>query len=375
MKFEIKKNNSIPDFALNYTKNYVIPLLLILTLLAIFNAMQLFFFHTSASSIVKLLNTIFAKLLYFWYYLLLIFQISVYYKNYSDKKYYYWIFYNLISIVVFVAFHQVLSYSFDVFILKKRISKTIIDLLIDNPAVWIDIVIYILFLFLFYLLEFKKLIQEKELRQTELEMELVRTKLTELRVKIQPEFLFNTLNSISHLIGKKKNKEANRKLGMLSDFLRTTIYNTSTEESAISDEMKFLDLYTEIEQDAETENFSITSEIENTVSDALMPQFTIQQIVEEFVRSAKKCNSPVSIFLKIKKSGENIKLRIENKNPEIKNAVLKSDVIMYIQEQFGKLYGDAFNFTTSDGEKEEIVITFPCRLKKMSFEFIHGTEE
>ena len=81
-----------------------------------------------------------------------------------------------------------------------KLKATIWYVLFNNPSVWIEAFVYVLFLLSFTLLEYRRMTQENEIRCSQLEMELIRSKLQEIRSKIQPTFLFNTLQTILELI-------------------------------------------------------------------------------------------------------------------------------------------------------------------------------
>ncbi|WP_240773247.1 sensor histidine kinase [Pontibacter sp. SGAir0037] len=86
--------------------------------------------------------------------------------------------------------------------------------------------------------EERKIVTEKMAREAEL---------FNLRQQLQPHFLFNSLNSISALVGGKPEK-AREMIHQLSDFLRGTLRKDDQQLVPLADELKHLQLYLDIEK-------------------------------------------------------------------------------------------------------------------------------
>ncbi len=84
-------------------------------------------------------------------------------------------------------------------------------------------------------------------RKTETEQLSKEAELFKLRRQFQPHFLFNSLNSISALIGSDPEK-ARHMIYQLSDFLRGTLKKDEQQWIALEEEIQYLQLYLEIEK-------------------------------------------------------------------------------------------------------------------------------
>lgn len=71
--------------------------------------------------------------------------------------------------------------------------------------------------------------------------------LANLRQQLQPHFLFNSLNSITALVGSKP-EEARRMVQQLSDFLRGTLKKDDSQLVVLEEELHHLQLYLDIEK-------------------------------------------------------------------------------------------------------------------------------
>jgi two-component system, LytTR family, sensor kinase len=89
--------------------------------------------------------------------------------------------------------------------------------------------------------------QELDDRQATTEKLAREAELSRLRLQLQPHFLFNSLNSISALAGTKP-EDARKMIQQLSDFLRGTLKKDDQQLVTLSDELKHLQLYLDIEK-------------------------------------------------------------------------------------------------------------------------------
>eukprot|EP01034_Spumella_vulgaris_P042529 gene42529-52743_t len=80
-----------------------------------------------------------------------------------------------------------------------------------------------------------------------------------LRLQVNPHFLFNSLNAISALVSAQSNREANRMLGCLADFLRTTLAHDGRHEHSLADELALLDAYLAVEKARLGERLCLTT--------------------------------------------------------------------------------------------------------------------
>jgi two-component system, LytTR family, sensor kinase len=89
--------------------------------------------------------------------------------------------------------------------------------------------------------------KENERRKADAEKLAREAELYNLRQQLQPHFLFNSLNSISALIGRRP-EEARTMIHQLSDFLRGTLRKEENEFVSLEEELQHLQLYLDIEK-------------------------------------------------------------------------------------------------------------------------------
>lgn len=127
------------------------------------------------------------------------------------------------------------------------------------------------------------LLKRRELEGVLLAGELGEARLQVLRNQIQPHFLFNTLNSVSALMHLDV-AEAERKLALLADLLRSALAEHGGNEVPLGDEIDFVSRYLEIEQTRFPRRLSVVWDTEPASLDALVPHLILQPLVENAVR-------------------------------------------------------------------------------------------
>lgn len=155
--------------------------------------------------------------------------------------------------------------------------------------------------------------KESDSRKTEAERLSKEAELFKLRQQLQPHFLFNSLNSISALTGSDPEK-ARHMIHQLSDFLRGTIKKDEQQWNTLEEELKYLELYLEIEKvrfGHRLQTEIIFSEEANHLN---IPSLLLQPIVENAIKFGLY-DTIGEVLIRIEVSIEQNKLRIAVQNP------------------------------------------------------------
>lgn len=125
--------------------------------------------------------------------------------------------------------------------------------------------------------------KEAEQRKADAERLARDAELYNLRQQLQPHFLFNSLNSITALIGNRP-EEARKMIHQLSDFLRGTLKKEDQRPVSLSEELEHLALYLDIEK--VRFGHRLTTEIitHNSCEELLLPPMLLQPIVENAIK-------------------------------------------------------------------------------------------
>ncbi|NEU08684.1 sensor histidine kinase [Flavihumibacter sp. R14] len=104
-----------------------------------------------------------------------------------------------------------------------------------------------------------------------------------LRQQLQPHFLFNSLNSITALIGTRP-EEARKMIHKLSDFLRGTLKKEDQQPVSLAEELTHLQLYLDIEMVRFGHRLSTEIGADEACRKMLIPPMILQPIVENAIK-------------------------------------------------------------------------------------------
>jgi sensor histidine kinase YesM len=123
------------------------------------------------------------------------------------------------------------------------------------------------------------------LRQAaELEGALVTAQVEALKVKLQPHFLFNTLNSIGFLALEKDAAGVVRMVERLGALLRSSMPSGGPQLVTVGEELALLDQYLSIEEIRFADRLRVTRRIPPSVLHALIPSLVLQPMVENSIK-------------------------------------------------------------------------------------------
>jgi sensor histidine kinase YesM len=120
------------------------------------------------------------------------------------------------------------------------------------------------------------------LEKSQLESSLNQAQLEALRARLNPHFLFNSLQNIS-VLTKQDPHTASRMLTVLGDLLRAVLRNDSQPETSLSEEIDLTRSYVALEQMRFGERLQVTFDIADGVQQALVPSFLMQPLLENAI--------------------------------------------------------------------------------------------
>lgn len=125
--------------------------------------------------------------------------------------------------------------------------------------------------------------RERELRASQLEVELARAQLETLKTQLQPHFLFNTLNAISTLIYTDA-EAAERMITQLGELLRASLRQDATHQVTLAQDLELLERYLSIEKTRFADRLTVMLAIDPAALEARVPHLLLQPLVENAVR-------------------------------------------------------------------------------------------
>lgn len=137
--------------------------------------------------------------------------------------------------------------------------------------------------------------QRQNLEKTNLE-----TNLALLKAQINPHFLFNTLNNIDVLI-EKDAAAASVYLKKLSDILRFTLYESPSETVALSEEIKYIGQYIDLQKIRTSNTDFVSFAVEGSTDNLRIPPMLFISFIENAFKHCtdKKINNAIEIDIAI----------------------------------------------------------------------------
>jgi len=136
--------------------------------------------------------------------------------------------------------------------------------------------------------------------------------LDNLSAQLNPHFLFNSLNSIKSLIIENP-KIARRAVDLLSDLLRSSLYEKDHALITIKEELVLVKDYVELEKLRFEERLKINLDLDSTLENFKIPPLSIQLLVENAIKHGidKRLEGGL-VDVSIKRAAINIEIKVIN---------------------------------------------------------------
>jgi two-component system, LytTR family, sensor kinase len=206
-----------------------------------------------------------------------------------------------------------------------------------------------------------------ELRESELQSQLVSAQLNALKMQLQPHFLFNTLNAITVLVRQQKAKDAEQMLGYLSDLLRGVLEDVDTQEVSLSRELEYLQLYLAIEQVRFADRLLVEISTEPATQEASVPQLILQPIVENAIRHGiGRSSSAGRIAISTSKADGHLKLQVQDDGPGLSASESPEEGVglANTRARLQQLYGRQAHLEIENGDGGGVIVTMTLPFRR-----------
>lgn len=155
-------------------------------------------------------------------------------------------------------------------------------------------------------------IKEVEVENERLKRMELETRLKDLQEKVNPHFLFNTLNSIAALVYDNPAK-AEKSIMHLSELYRKVLTLTGKSLVCIKEEIELIKDYLELEKLRLNEQLNYQILCPDTLENKKIPALLIEPLVENAVKHAQDLsNSSLYIKIKVEEKGSFIFIVVED---------------------------------------------------------------
>lgn len=158
--------------------------------------------------------------------------------------------------------------------------------------------------------------REKQLQTAHLERSLASAQLEALKMKLQPHFLFNTLNSIAFLALEKDAGAIETMVERLGRLLRASTETGGRQVVPLSEELSLLDQYLAIEEVRFKDRLRVVRRVEPGAEDAMVPSLLLQPVVENSIKHGFSRRIDASrIDMDVTRDGDDLVVTVRDDGP------------------------------------------------------------
>jgi two-component sensor histidine kinase len=214
-----------------------------------------------------------------------------------------------------------------------------------------DVIAYTVTVSILYLLD-------RQVRAAQLEGKLAQARLENLRLQLQPHFLFNALNTISSVVYEDPRK-ADAMIAQLSGLLRATITDSESQVVPLDREVETLELYLGVMRHRFENKLSVEVRIAPEVRKALVPHLLLQPLVENSIRHGTDPESnAVNVTVTAERDGAQTRLRIRDCGRGIQEGKMRRGTgISNTAERLERLYGSGHTLQFENCEDGGLAVT------------------
>jgi len=311
----------------------------------IWAAILLFFMYLASDG--KIVHSTIVLFVYFG-----IINISVFYINYLfilpsflNQKKYFWCAFAMILLIIASAFIKCgLAYYFYDIVIKRYGAKQIIDFWdYYSGAAFVSAVFITLGTVLKFISDW--FLNEKV--KSRLENEKLIAELAFLKSQINPHFLFNSLNNIYSLAYQKAEKTPEAIL-KLSEIMRYMLYESNVDKVSLSDEIRYLENYIELQKLRFKDNIHIKFEIIGNPSGHKITPLILISFVENAFKHGIATDMDVPISITLNLSQDKLFFLVVNKKSELNKDITGGIGLPNVKRRLDLLYKNRYSLNIDD---------------------------
>ncbi len=207
--------------------------------------------------------------------------------------------------------------------------------------------------------------RQREKNEAELEILAREAELQALKARIQPHFLFNSLNAVSSLVERDPARAREMCVG-LAEFLRQSLAAGERPAIRVGEELSLARQYLDVERIRFGERLLVEEDVEGAGSDCLVPPLLLQPLVENaVVHGISTLIEGGTIRLEARRAGNRLRIVVENPfDPEAPVRPRNGLGLRIVRERLNALYGSDAIFAAKRVEGRHLaIISVPARVR------------
>lgn len=283
-----------------------------------------------------------------------------YRAKYKPRNYYFiWSLYYLSALVGMTIASEICLFILNTFILKKEHS-----LFSDPKQLLINLVISLIVTTIVGIYQAQRSSLELRLKQKEVDIIKLnqlktQAELQTLQSRINPHFLYNSLNSIASLIHIDADKAEDMTL-KLSKLFRYCINTQNENLTSIKEEIEIVQTYLDIEKVRFGDRIQFILNVDETIYAEKIPRFILQPLVENALKHG--LNDMISggiLKLEIIKEGNEIILIVADNGKPFPTELNSGYGLQSTYDKLQLLYGDKYSLQLLNQPEKQIRISVP----------------
>jgi two-component system, LytTR family, sensor kinase len=209
-----------------------------------------------------------------------------------------------------------------------------------------DTLIYAMVVGFVYVFERLRQARESEVRAAELQTQLARSQLENLKLQLHPHFLFNTLNAISSVMYEDVGK-ADTMMAKLSDFLRLVLDSSGVHEVPLERELVVEQMYVDIMKTRLDSRLNLSLDIPPELRDAAVPFMLLQPLLENSIKHGLRADSN-TLDIEItahREDGATVIAICDNGRGVRADGAAERHGLANVRERLAHMYGDEASFS------------------------------
>ncbi len=210
--------------------------------------------------------------------------------------------------------------------------------------------------------------REREAQVARLSEQLAGARFAALQARMNPHFLFNTLNTIIVLMRDDDRPAAVRVVERLGDVLRTTLYSHRSQEVTLEAELNLVRRYIAIEEARFSDRLRAEFEVEDSLLAAAVPGFALQHLVENAIRHgiAKRLEAG-ALTIAARRVGEVLEVSVSDDGPGIETDTLfpVGHGLENTRERLAALYGGRASLGVASKKEGGTVATLTIPFREL----------
>lgn len=191
------------------------------------------------------------------------------------------------------------------------------------------------------------------------------SELRALRYQLNPHFVFNALNSVSSLIIDKENRQAEKLVDDLADYMRAVLTDGADDMVTVEQEIAQQVRYLEIERMRFPERLCYAVDIDPAANGWRIPALIIQPLIENAIKyGVSMTDRTVNILISAKKEGDRLRITIANDGRVARSTAVGDDRaagtgtgLANIEDRLKALYGPSAAFLLANNKNGMAIAT------------------